>query len=105
MSVELAQVISKKYINKFVEIYQGDDEDTRYQAELSCNTKSIIYGKIVEVDGPAIMVEICHNDKKHIIMVNSWSISSICESSKYICMYDAYIADVDLANLRKKGKL
>ena len=102
---DFSAAIAKKYLNKFVEIYQGDDEDTRYQAELSSTTKSIIYGKIVEVDGQAVMVEIYHDNKKHIIMINAWSIKTICESSRFISLYDAYKADIDLSNMRKKGKI
>lgn len=105
MSSEFASAIAKKYLNKYVEIYQGDSEDTRLQSEINTDTKSVIYGKIVEVDGPAIIISVRNGNKEHEIMINSWSIRTICESSKYISIYDIYRADVDLANLKRKGKV
>lgn len=105
MSNEFAEVIKQKYLGKTVEIYQGQTEDTRLQAETENSTKSVLYGKIVEVIGPAIMLEIRALDKLHTIMINAWSISTICESSKHVSLYDIYWADVDLANQKRKGKI
>lgn len=105
MSSEFAEVIKQKYLGKIVEVYQGEAQDTRLQAETENSTKSVLYGKVVEVIGPAVMLEIRTKDKVHTIMINAWSIITICESSKHVSLYDIYWADVDLANQKRKGKI
>jgi hypothetical protein len=105
MSNEFAEVIKQKYLGKIVEIYQGETQDTRLQAEIENSTKSILYGKVVDVIGPAIMLESRRGDKIHIVMINAWSIKTICESSIHVSLYDIYWADVDLANQKRKGKI
>ena len=105
MSNEFAEAIKQKYLGKIVEIYQGETQDTRLQAEVENSTKSILFGKVVDVIGPAVILESRHGDKIHTIMINAWSIATICESSIHVSLYDIYWADVDLANQKRKGKI
>ena len=84
MSLGFARIIKKYYLGKVVEIYQGDIHDTRLQAEINNDCKTIICGKVLEVSGEAILLEAITKNGTHLVTINTWSISSVCELNKNI---------------------
>lgn len=104
MSESFAEIIKRDLIGKNIEIYQGDEHHQHDYADFNNEIKTVIYGKLVEVEGACLIVEVKNNNRKGKIYVSSWSISSIVETSN-ITMHEAYSPATDILNKRAKNTL
>jgi hypothetical protein len=91
MSAGFAKAIAKRLLGKMVEIYTSDEHDTLNYAESNRHRNSVIHGKLVEVDGECIILEVTIRDKTNIMYVNSWSVQSICEPKNGLSVWDMYV--------------
>lgn len=91
MAADYLKVVAKHLMGKYVEVYEGGNEHGSYDFSEKIRTeKSIIYGKLLDVEGSCLIIEVRKNNKKTgtsyygKVFLNSWNISAICETSTSI---------------------
>ena len=103
MSEEFGAVLKKRLLNKFIEVYQGDTHQslTGY-SDHSHEDKSVIYGKLVDVDGSCLILEVTREGSVGYnvgyVYVNTWSVSSVTVPSSGISMDDVYWASTNVTH-------
>lgn len=104
MSESFTAIIKRDLLGKNVEVYQGEEHQQHDYADFNNEIKTVIYGKLVEVAGACLILEVKNNNRKGKVYVNSWSVNSITETNN-ITIYEAYSAATDILNKRAKNKL
>jgi len=104
MSEGFADIIKRDLLGKYVEIYQGDEHHQHDYADFNNEIKTVIYGKLLEVEGACLIIEVKRNNHKGKVYVSSWSISSITET-KQLTMQEAYSPATDILNKKARAEL
>lgn len=105
MSQGFAEVIARKLIGKFVEIYQGDEHYQHNYADYNTEVKTVLTGKLVEVDGECFVVEVVGEDGAvGSVYINSWSIKAICLPKEGITTQEAFRAATKVSQGIKRDK-
>jgi hypothetical protein len=106
MPSDYLEVVAKRLMGKIVEVYQGVDhrQHTGYADNNHC-VKSVILGKLVEVDECCLIVEVTRGKDTGLVYINSWSINTICEPGSGISTEDAHRPSTDIAGNRKRDKV
>ena len=97
--------IKEKIMGQYVEIYQGDTHRTLTGYEdYSHENKSVIYGKVISIDGTCLTLEIKRLDKVGNVYINTWSICTITVPSCGVSIDDVYWAAPEVTHdaARKK---
>jgi hypothetical protein len=75
---------------KFVEINTNESTTTHLLADFTISQKSIIRGKLLHAVGDSLVIECFVNDRPKLLMINCWSIHSMCELDRNGTIADLY---------------
>ncbi len=94
MSVGFTETVGKRLIGCEVEIFQGDQHDTIIgYADVQRNRKSVLHGKLLEVEKECLVLECRKGDDVNVVFVNSWTVHAIMEIKSGISIFDIYYPD------------
>src|SRR5271157_1530210 len=97
MSIGFTRAIATRLVGQMVEIYQGNEHNSSIKDGLEERHKSIIYGKLLEIDNECLIVLYTNpdNGKENKVYINSWSVQTIISPANSISCADIYSKDQD----------
>lgn len=101
MSHGFSTAIASRLIGKMVEIYTGEEFESLMYSEYNTIKYSVIYGRLMEVDGECLILEVTLNGVTNLMYVNSWSIKAICEPKKGLSIANMIICSTEVSNGKK----
>jgi len=106
MSVGFSKNLAKHLLGKVVEVSQGIEHNTTLQSDRENRHKSVIRGKLLEIDEELIIILYTNiqTGQSNKVYINSWSVQSVVEPMNGISMADVYSQDQDRRKLTKQLK-
>lgn len=101
MSIEFAKPIAQRLVGKIVEISQSIEHESFICDQFEIRNKSVIRGKLLEVDGELLVVLYTNikTGQSNKVYINSWSVATIVEPMNNINLADVYSRDQDRRKL------
>ncbi len=103
MSGEFGKLIKDKIIGKTVEVYQGETHRTLTGYEdFEHEHKSVLFGKVIDIEGTLMTLEVKRNGKVGQVYVNLWSVKTITVPDSGVSIDDVYWPAPEITHERKK---